>query len=87
MTYSFLLLIFFFSHDIVNPVVPFALRLSSNLMIGVVRIYRKQTQTVWGKDMQLLLLWEHNVINQSIILLRVFHSNVLEYFRAYFRLH
>lgn len=24
-------------------------------MIGVVRIYRKQTQTVWGKDMQLLL--------------------------------
>ena len=42
---------FFFSHDIVNPVVPFALRLSSNLMIGVVRIYRKQTQTVWSKYM------------------------------------
>ncbi|KAL9983334.1 hypothetical protein ACROYT_G005488 [Oculina patagonica] len=34
-------------HDIVNPVVPFALRLSSHLMIGVVRIYHEQTKTVW----------------------------------------
>lgn len=39
-----------FSHDIMNPILPFALRLSSNLLIGVVRIYREQTKTVWGKE-------------------------------------
>ncbi|XP_067036403.1 uncharacterized protein [Acropora muricata] len=33
--------------DIIDPVVPFALRLSSNLMVGVVRIYREQTRIVW----------------------------------------
>ncbi|XP_068707544.1 meiotic recombination protein REC8 homolog [Montipora foliosa] len=33
--------------DIIDPVVPFALRLSSNLMVGVVRIYREQTKNVW----------------------------------------
>lgn len=38
-----------FSRDIIDPVVPFALRLSSNLMVGVVRIYREQTRIVWGK--------------------------------------
>ena len=43
------LFIFFSSHDIMSPVVPFALRLSSHLMIGVVRIYREQTKVVWSK--------------------------------------
>ena len=45
------LFIFFSSHDIMSPVVPFALRLSSHLMIGVVRIYREQTKVVWSKYM------------------------------------
>ncbi|XP_078355157.1 uncharacterized protein LOC144639731, partial [Oculina patagonica] len=45
-------------HDIVNPVVPFALRLSSHLMIGVVRIYHEQTKTVWGKEQSFPLLFK-----------------------------
>lgn len=40
-------------HDIMSPVVPFALRLSSHLMIGVVRIYREQTKVVWTEVAQM----------------------------------
>ncbi|CAH3129112.1 unnamed protein product [Porites lobata] len=40
--------------DIVDPVVPFALRLSSTLMFGVVLIYREQTRTVWSEVVNIL---------------------------------
>ena len=54
------LFIFFSSHDIMSPVVPFALRLSSHLMIGVVRIYREQTKVVWSKYVCLYFFYTLN---------------------------
>ena len=45
------------SRDIVDPVVPFALRLSSTLMFGVVLIYREQTRTVWCKENLMIFIY------------------------------